>query len=68
VEKKFGFFYQPDYNYIRRKKTEEKKAAAYKWSALADEGGPAAAPWIYNLYIPARLKAESNRSLPLCLP
>ena len=45
MEKKFGFFYQPDYNYIRRKKTEEKKAAAYKWSALADEGGQAAAPW-----------------------
>jgi hypothetical protein len=30
---------------IRKRKTEEGKAAAYEWSALADDGGPAAAPW-----------------------
>jgi len=29
----------------QEKENREKKAAAYKWSALADEGGPAAAPW-----------------------
>jgi hypothetical protein len=40
---KFGFFYQPDYE--KKKKIEEKEATAYRWSALADGGGPAAAPW-----------------------
>jgi hypothetical protein len=36
---KFGFFYQPDYE--KKKKIEEKEATAYRWSALADGGGPA---------------------------
>jgi hypothetical protein len=48
VEKRFGFFLSTNQIIIyknKKKKTEQKKAVAYRWSALADEGGPAAAPW-----------------------
>jgi hypothetical protein len=40
----------------RKRKSEEGKAAAYEWSALADDGGPAAAPWniTSNLRAPMR--------------
>jgi hypothetical protein len=29
----------------REKRNREKKAVVYQWSALADKGYPAAAPW-----------------------
>jgi hypothetical protein len=38
--RQFGFF-----PINQEKENGEKKAATYKWSALADEGGPAVAPW-----------------------